>query len=604
VQNIEQAWEAIHAGHFLPAVDFARRVLQTEPENGAAIQLLAIGTFQLGLDGEALAAYQRLTALQPTVAQHWQDLATAARASQQNDLAMQAYAKAFELGGDTAELHWNYGLLLWDIGEIPVAFEHLQQAYLLQPLDASIALSYARLCAETVRQEPALTALRAWRQWHSLAEEQLAPMSALALKLGEVDEAESMLRLALTLDPNDSLSKVRRAGLFERLNRLDEAEAALQAVGNSVVDVETDFELRATWAKLRQRRAQHEEALSLLEPLLSEARGDEARAELCFSKAKSLDALGRYDEVLPVLEDAHAAQMRQIAVFTPKVSQQLEPLRIADYDVSADDVRQWRDLLGETQPADPVFVVGFPRSGTTLLEQLLDAHHGLRSMDEQPYLQQAVMDILAAGVTYPEGLAALTEEKLTRVRAAYWQRVANRVTVPAGVRLVDKNPLNLLRLPAIQRLFPDARTILVIRHPCDVLLSCYMQHFRAPEFAALCRSLPRLAEGYVKAFDSWYRQQQILQSQVLELRYESMVVDVPGTARALCEFVDLVWDPRMLDPTGHAQRRGYISTPSYTQVIKPVTGSAINRWRCYEDAFAPLMPVLRPYLDRWGYEGV
>ena len=572
------------------------------PGSADLYQLLAVASFQLGLDQEAVAAYRELTQLQPAVASHWQDLATAARATGRTELARDAFTKAIELGASSADLHWNYALLLWDAGDIPLAYAHLERAYSQQPLDAAIALSYAQLCADTIRLDAALATMRSWRQWQGISEQELGPLSALALKLGEVEEAESILRLALTLDPEDARSQVRLAGLYERSNRLEEAHTALAAAGSTKLDAETDFERRATTVRLLQRQSTPADALGLIDQLLMETSSDASLTDLYFMQAKGLETAKRFPEALAALRAAHAAQLRQIATFTPKAVSEPAALRIADFDAAAEDIALWRAQKGAVEPMDPLFVVGFPRSGTTLLEQMLDAHRNLRSMDEQPFLPQTIADIQACGVSYPEGLAALSAEQLQKIRGVYWARVAAKVAVPSGTRLVDKNPLNMLRLPAIQRLFPDARIILVIRHPFDVLLSCYMQNFRAPEFAVLCQSLQSLAEGYDKAFNFWHRQQALLKSQVFELRYESMVSDIPATARALCEFAGLPWDERMLDPTGHAQQKGYISTPSYTQVVKPVSRSAVNRWRAYESEFKALLPILRPHLERWGYE--
>ena len=119
----------------------------------------------------------------------------------------------------------------------------------------------------------------------------------------------------------------------------------------------------------------------------------------------------------------------------------------------------------------------------------------LQSIDEQPFLQHALDDMLAEQVRYPEGLAALTQPQLERIRSAYWAKAARRVErAPGqhfreGQRLIDKNPLNVYRLPVIRRLFPNAKVIFAIRHPCDVILSCFMQHFRAPDFALLCKDI-------------------------------------------------------------------------------------------------------------------
>jgi hypothetical protein len=251
--------------------------------------------------------------------------------------------------------------------------------------------------------------------------------------------------------------------------------------------------------------------------------------------------------------------------------------------------------------ASPVFIVAFPRSGTTLLEQMLDAHPTLVTMDEQPFLQQAIDRITDQGIDYPASLARLTAAQLAEVREHYWSLTRRKVRLAPGQRLIDKNPLNLLRLPAIRRLFPNARVLLAIRHPCDVVLSCFMQHFRAPEFALLCRDLPTLARGFRRSFDFWYEQLPLLQPAVHEIRYETFVADFEAQARAVMAFLGLDFADAQLAPGAHALAKGFISTPSYAQVIEPVHRRAIGRWQPYAPRFGEALDILQPCLERWGY---
>jgi hypothetical protein len=176
------------------------------------------------------------------------------------------------------------------------------------------------------------------------------------------------------------------------------------------------------------------------------------------------------------------------------------------------------------------------------------------------------------------------------------------VTLGPGQQLIDKNPLNILWLPAITRMFPNARILLAIRHPCDVLLSCFMQHFRA-EFAWHCRDVPTLALAYRRSFDFWYEQAALLRPSVLEVRYVSFVANFEGEVREVARFLDLPWTDAMLEPGEHARRKGFISTPSYSQVVQPVHLKSIDRWRAYERHLLPAVPELQGYLERWGYAG-
>jgi hypothetical protein len=313
-----------------------------------------------------------------------------------------------------------------------------------------------------------------------------------------------------------------------------------------------------------------------------------------------LDALGRYGEAFATASEAHASQLAYIELAAPPAIY-AAPLAIADHSCEARDIACWKDASEPPAAESPIFIVGFPRSGTTLLELVLDAHPQLKSIDEQPFLQNALDDMLSEEVRYPGELAALTQAQLERIRRAYWAKAARRVERAPGQRLIDKNPLNVLRLPVIKRLFPNAKVIFAIRHPCDVILSCFMQHFRAPDFALLCKDIPSLAAAYRRIFDFWHSQQALLQADVLELRYEQFVEDFEPTARRVFDFLELPWDEAVLSPAKRAHEKQFISTPSYSQVVQPINARAVGRWRNYQAHFTASLPVLMPYLERWDY---
>jgi hypothetical protein len=159
----------------------------------------------------------------------------------------------------------------------------------------------------------------------------------------------------------------------------------------------------------------------------------------------------------------------------------------------------------------------------------------------------------------------------------------------------------LLRLPVIRRLFTNARIILAVRHPFDVLLSCFMQHFRAPDFALLCVDLPTLGDAYRRSFDFWYQQAELLRPAVHEIRYETLVENFDAEIRALTRFLGVEWSDAMLTPAQHAQAKGFISTPSYSQVIRPVNKKSVARWRHYARHLEPVGATVAPYLARWDY---
>jgi hypothetical protein len=368
-------------------------------------------------------------------------------------------------------------------------------------------------------------------------------------------------------------------------------------------DLQTS-ERMALEGQLLQREGKHSEAEALFTRALPGKEEFHRRHLRLFPIARSLDALGRYDDAWRVLVEAHASQVESIQRQSPQWALRAMPdMSVTARGCDAADVRAWDHAGAPSAAESPVFVVGFPRSGTTLLELALDAHPQLKSMDEQRFVQDALDELIAAGAEYPQRLSGVSREVLDRVRGKYWERVAKKVKLAPGERLVDKNPLNILRLPAIRRVFPNARILLTVRHPCDVILSCYMQHFRAPDLALLCRSIESLALGFRRTFDYWYAQNAMVAAAVHELKYEDFVRDFESGTRAVTDFLELPWSESMLRPAERAQAKGYISTPSYAQVTQPVNSKSVDRWRRYEKYFPDALSPLEPYLARWSYAG-
>ncbi|MGE0580527.1 MAG: sulfotransferase [Steroidobacteraceae bacterium] len=555
-------------------------------------------------------AFSTLAALQPGVAGHWLNLGTALRGLARYDEALCAFAKAHAFGGVTADFCFNVGLTHLDRFDYEAARAVLGQGVALAPRDAEMRLQFAKACFETGRTEEGTVALSGWQEWQGLQPALVAEIGRRLQGAGASDEAAAAMGALAAKDDLAPEAALELVHLLERANRLDDARQALARVQAKLslwpVARSPSLAARSEAAAglLAQRAGRHPEAIGHYERALALDTQPHRRYYSQFPLARSLAAVGRADDAWDMLGAAHRSQVAQLRLAVPlTVARGAPAFAITRRGAQRQDVAAWSHAGAPAAGASPIFIVAFPRSGTTLLEQVLDAHPALCSMDEQPFLHQALEDLVhASGGRYPEALAAIPDRELDAIRARYFERVRSKVALAPGQRIVDKNPLNLLRLAAIRRLFPHARILLAVRHPCDVLLSCYMQQFTAPEFALLCADLPTLAAGYRRAFDGWYREQAVLAATVREVRYETLVGDFEAEVHRIATFLGLPWDDALLAPAAHARAKPYISTPSYAQVVQPVTAQAVGRWRAYRRQFAPVLPILAPCFERWGYD--
>jgi tetratricopeptide (TPR) repeat protein len=602
--SVERAGQLLAEGNHAQAEAEARAVLARSPGDLAARVVLNASLQFAQRFAEAIPVAESLIESAPQEPAHWMNLGTARRGAKQYDAALQAYARASALGASGPDFAFNVALTHIERGDLEAARSMLAGARDQDPFDGEICFHYAQVCYETLRIDEASAALAEWHTLQRLDTTLIANIGLLLTNLGETRRAEVALRQARADKTAPTGALLTVIAVLERTNRLAEARELMdRLLADPKSDLQTS-ERMALEGQLLQREGKHSEAETLFTRALPGKDEFHRRHLRLFPIARSLDALGRYDDAWRVLIEAHASQVESIQRQSPQWAVRAMPdMSVTARGCDAADVAAWDHTGAPSAAMSPVFVVGFPRSGTTLLELALDAHPQLKSMDEQRFVQDALDELLAAGAEYPQRLAGVSREVLDRVRGHYWERVAKKVKLGPSERLVDKNPLNILRLPVIRRVFPNARILLAVRHPCDVILSCYMQQFRAPDFALLCRSIESLAVGFRRTFDYWYAQGALLAPAVHELKYEDFVRDFESGTRAVADFLELPWAESMLRPGERAQAKGYISTPSYAQVTQPVNSKSVDRWRRYEKHFAGALPPLEPYLTRWGYAG-
>jgi hypothetical protein len=250
-------------------------------------------------------------------------------------------------------------------------------------------------------------------------------------------------------------------------------------------------------------------------------------------------------------------------------------------------------------PAAHIFMVGFPRSGTTLLEQVLGSHPAVVTSNEKPTLDDSTREFLRTPGDVKR-LAALRGAGLHQYRDAYWQRVREHGIAVAGRVFIDKQPYHTLQLPLILRLFPAAKIVFSVRDPRDVVLSCFRRRFlmSAPNFQFLT------LDGAASLYDATMHLAEIYRAklplELLQLRHEDLVASFEERVRETCDFLGLTWQDSMHDFATRARSQS-ITTPSSVQVMQGLNREGIGHWRRYRDQMAPVLPILQPWVERFGY---
>jgi hypothetical protein len=247
-----------------------------------------------------------------------------------------------------------------------------------------------------------------------------------------------------------------------------------------------------------------------------------------------------------------------------------------------------------------VFLTGFPRSGTTLLEQVLASHPDVAALEEQDTLIDAVRAYMRAPADL-ERLARADEAELEGFRQAYWRRVREFGGDPAGKVFVDKHPLNTLKLPLIAKLFPSARVLFARRDPRDVVLSCFRRRFRMSPPMYQLLTLDGGAAFYAETMRLAARLEVVLGLDTLIVRHEALVADFEPEVRKICGFLGLEFTEAMHAFADRTRDRA-IATPSGAQLARGLSAEGVGAWRRYAEQMAPVLPLLQPWVQRFGYE--
>lgn len=553
-----------------------------------------------GRHADAAPLFEHLHRLQPDEPAHALNLGNARLACADADGALQAFDAAARLGGEGVALWLGQGLAWLAARRFQQAGDCLWRAYRAQPEADDIAVAWAQYLVEMERFDDARRCL-AHVDVDALSPEQRRGVAWLHAQAGDEQLALRLFASCLADDPDDDLSRLQCALLLERMNRLDEAGDLLAAVRHPQTQPALYALCRGRWLR---RCGDTRGALAQVQVALAAACGDEMAAQLHFEAARLHDLAHDEDAALSALAQAHAAAKRAFLARHPD-AERADPLAWLAQRLIASAPAHWRAPFEDAHPPDPVFLVGFPRSGTTLLQQLLRTHPALQIAEEVPVLEDVIAALPEDAVhrSLDARLEALVPAQRTALRSRYWRAMAPHAPDPRR-RLVDKYPLSLTRIGHIARLFPQSHTLCLLRHPCDVVLSCHMQAFGLNGGALAFSSLASTAAAYARVMAYWEEQRVLAGCAVHTLRYEDLVTAPGETLRKMHASLALPWHDDGIEGF-HLQaqaRETRIRTPSYAQVARPLNADALYRWKRYRRHFdGEPMALLAPWIARYGY---
>ena len=571
----------IEAGRPEEAIGWVNKALAIRSDYAEAYNMLAGARHAMGDTAGAMAAFEQALAADPHCAPAHNNLGLMLQQSGDAIAAEGHFRAALSSVPGCGDYENNLGTALMAQQRFDSAIQSFRSATVHDPRHAAAwnNLGNALLSVETYRENFA-QADAAYRTAIELQPEFVEAhyhYGCCLQQQGRLEEALQHFEIAVELRPDYIDAAAAQVVVLEHLGRFEEANLILQPL----LDTHKDNVLVAlAFGVLSRNLNQCNEALSLLETHNPETLDKRGRIQCNFTLGDLCDDIGEYSRAF---KHYHLANLEDHPGYDIKLTEHLFASLRGIY--TRKDVEP---LRASNRSELPVFIVGMPRSGTTLLEQILASHpdvHGAGELEDIHHLAGSLAKRLNSRWPYPACMADATTDLLDPIAEEYLGRLQSYA--PGARRIVDKMPHNFEALGLIDRLFPGAHVLHCRRNPVDTCVSIYFKHFNSfHPYASDLASLGLYYREYERLMEYW---KQTLDIPIMDVQYEDVVADQEAMSRKILEFVGLEWDERCLN---YHQLARTVRTPSYDQVRKPIYTKSVERWRRYQEHLAPLLQAL------------
>lgn len=612
-------------------------LLKLSPDNPETLNNIGSVLFDAGKLSEAEAYFKKAIELDSNSPKANINSGLIAMAKGSHETANEFFYKVLELNPGNAEAHVYIGHELFRLGETESAKQHLEKSLNKAPNNVMLLACYGEILLRAGSREAAREYIQ---RAVKLGEHDVSAHRALAvLKREEKDFRGSELewKKVIELMPESPDGYIGLAKLYFSDGRIDDARAVFHDAEKRVC---AEVKLYKAWCNLEERANNLETAkrladkaaeLSSNDPAIAIIQSKYCRREKDFTKALTelncvdiskeksnriksryyfergtvLDKLGQYMDAFEAYDQANKYKNRYLFSVYDESSDD-KKLSVLRQSFTAEKCVNYNHLTDQLPEPEitPIFIVGFPRSGTSLLEQMLDQHPEITAAGELSFISE-----LAAGKAQEilsceeDGLDFLVDdhrplviEDLLKLRGYYLEQLKYKCEDSLSTSFVtDKMPHNAIQLGLISLLFPKSPIIHISRHPLDSCLSAYFSNFSGHRYTS---SLPTTLIHYQKVMDMIEYYKSVLNMRLIEIRYQDLVDDQESILRKVLEFIGVAWDESCLS---HHKSKRVVRTASYDQVTQKVYRSSLARYLNYWDAVEPHVHLVQETIDRFGY---
>ncbi len=608
-------------GRLDEAIASCEKALQLQPNSVEALFTLANARRAQGRMEEAEAGYREVLRLRPNHSEASNNLGNVLRNRRRLRDAEMCYRQAFQLQPNNPVTLANLGSVLRELGQLDEAEGCVRQALRIQPHFAAAQSYLGDILLDRGNARDAEFCFREALRLAPKVAESHRGLGVATHRLGRLDEAERCYRQAIALRPDyaeaygnlgdlmrdvHNIPAARQAYADVIRHRPDSVEAHNNLGACLIEEGQTNEAVHHLHEALRLRpgyvpslgnlatlaRDGHyqmsEDEVNWMTQLLATGNlPTEPRSTIAFSLANILDKRKQHDEAFAYYTQANDLK-REVFRLRGLAFDPAEHIRFTDHVLETTTPEFFQRVASFGLPSElPVFIVGMPRSGTTLVEQILASHpkiYGAGELPDVPMIGRDLGRSLRPPEEYPACLPRVTAELAREAAGRHLERLAH--LGGSAIRVVDKLPANFFHLGLIYMLFPKARIIHCLRDKLDICVSCFFQDFTTLSFATRMDDIAVYYKEYERLAAHW---RTVFPAPVFELRYEDLIADQEGMSRKLLDFVGVEWNERCLT---YYENKRVIQTSSVAQVRQPIYRTAVARWKRYEKHLGPLLAAL------------
>ena len=503
--------------------------------------------------------------------------------------------KAIELKPKYAEAYSNLGIILKDLGKLKEAELSIRKAIELKPKYAAAYSNLGIILKDLGKLKEAQLSTRKAIELNPKYAEAYSNLGNILKDLGKSKEAQLSIRKAIELKPDFADAYLNLLSLLEAINDLESLQECLNQSIN-LKSIANEWILFS--ARLSFRNKEYKKAKLLIDQISStwvDKSSEIIRLTYWSFRGFIEEKARNYDLAFSCFEKS------QLNKSYKNIKKYLYLNYINDYKQNAkykfENIKQIHDEINDYNLS---FLIGFPRSGTTLLDTILRSHPDIEVVEEQPvvsYIEKLIQERLKIKLT---SINKISNKDLEILRQQYYQLLTRDIGKDKNL-IIDKLPLNTVSLPLINRLFPHAKIIFTHRHPYDTVLSCFQQLFAPNEGMVNLTSLKSSSQIYDQVMDAWDIYKKNLTFNYITSKYEDLIYNFDNHVLKILNFLEIEWHENVQNFRRTAFNRGQINTPSSSQVVQPLYKSSINKWKNYEKYFEDCHQYLQKWVNYFDY---